>query len=72
MHSADNATNTIVAYGRALTSAISAFDVLEQEAGWFERGQIRLLRATYQQRLRYLVITLPPGLRIKSWGGNRV
>ena len=51
--------STVVAYGQALADAIRAFRILEPKAGWFERLQIRLLRATYQQRLRALIAVLP-------------
>ena len=44
---------------RALAAAVRAFRVLEPEAGWFERWLIRILRASYQQRLRHLVAVLP-------------
>lgn len=49
----------VLRYGRALAAALRAFAVLESRAGWFERLLLRLLRATYRQRLRYLVATLP-------------
>lgn len=49
----------ILRYGRALVAALRAFEVLESRAGWFERLLLRLLLATYRQRLRYLVVTLP-------------
>lgn len=49
----------ILRYGRALAAAIRAFDVLESNAGWFERPLIRLLRHSYRERLRYLVLVLP-------------
>lgn len=45
-------TEQVIRYGQALTNALRAFAVLEKEAGWFERALIRLLRATYRQRLR--------------------
>lgn len=55
-------TARVVATGRALAGALRAFETLEPQAGWFERQLIRLLRATYRQRLRYLVATLPPAV----------
>jgi hypothetical protein len=51
--------DSVVAYGRALAGALRAFTVLEQRASWFERLQLRLLRATYRQRLRHLIAVLP-------------
>jgi hypothetical protein len=40
---------SVVIYGKALTQAIKAFDVLEPKAGWFERMLIKLLRKSYRQ-----------------------
>lgn len=51
---------TVIVQSRALAAALRAFDILESRAGWFERLQIRLLRASYRQRLRHLVAVLPP------------
>lgn len=52
-------TELVLRYGRALAAALRAFEVLESRAGWFERLLLRLLLATYRERLRYLVATLP-------------
>ncbi len=54
-----NPTETVITYGKALASAIRAFRVLETKANWFERMLIKLLRASYQKRLRVMVGTLP-------------
>lgn len=60
-------TEQIIRYGQALASALRAFVVLEKEAGWFERALIRLLRATYRQRLRYMVGDLPSEISEEFW-----
>ena len=53
-------TSQAIIYGQALAATLRAFPILESRAGWFERQLIRLLRATYRQRLRHLVTVLPP------------
>ena len=50
---------SVITYGKGLTQAIKAFDVLEPEAGWLERLLIKLLRKSYRHRLRHFVGTLP-------------
>lgn len=57
---ANETAERVAEYGKALAAVLRGFQVLESHAGWFERQLIRLLRATYQQRLRYLVGVLPP------------
>lgn len=52
-------TQEIIKTGKAYAQAIRAFDVLEPKAGWFEKIQIKLLRYSYRQRLRHLVLVLP-------------
>lgn len=55
-------SSKILSYGRALAFALRSFDVLEAEAGWFERLLISILRLTYRQRLRHFVAVLPSDL----------
>jgi hypothetical protein len=59
------AERTII-YGRALVAALKAFDTLNEQAGWFKRLQLHLLRTTYQQRLRHIIANLPSEI------GNRI
>ncbi len=49
----------VITYSKALTQALQAFDTLEGRANWVERLLIRLLRASYQQRLGYIVKLTP-------------
>lgn len=55
-------TKNIVSYGRALAKALKVFDDLEPKAGRFERVLLNILRASYRQRLRHLVLVLPSDL----------
>lgn len=52
-------TKNIIAYGRALVSAQRAFDALEPRAGRVEKLLIKVLRASYQNRLKHLLLVLP-------------
>ncbi|GIK40351.1 MAG: hypothetical protein BroJett011_41840 [Chloroflexota bacterium] len=58
----ENATNEVIVYGQALAEILQSFDVVEAKAGWFEKLLIRLLRATYRQRLRVIVETVPANI----------
>ncbi len=49
----------VITYSKALTQVLKAFDTLEGRANWVERLLIRLLRASYQQRLGYIVKLAP-------------
>ncbi len=49
----------VITYSRALTQVLKAFDILESRANWVERLLIQLLRASYQQRLGYIVKLAP-------------
>lgn len=55
----ENATNEVIGYGQALVKILQGFEVVEPRAGWFEKWLIRLLRATYRQRLRTIVGVVP-------------
>lgn len=52
-------TKDVIQTGKAYVQVIRGFKVLEPKAKWFERMLIKLLRKTYQQRLRYLIVALP-------------
>lgn len=49
----------LIKYAHALVAAIRAFRVLETEANRFERLLISILRRSYQERLRALIVVLP-------------
>lgn len=49
----------LIKYARALAQAIRAFRVLEAKADWRERLLISILRRSYQERLRVLIVALP-------------
>ena len=68
----DSTEQQVLKYGQALTATLLAFDVLEKKAGWFERLQIRLLRITYRQRLRHLVVSLPSEVAEKILKGDKI
>lgn len=62
-------TTRVTRYGQALAQAIRAFEVLEPQAGQLERYLIRLLRVTYQRRLRQMV-AVPRGEAKRSAAGG--
>ncbi len=49
----------VIAYGQALIKILQGFEAVEPQASWFERLLLKLLRATYRQRLRTIVKLAP-------------
>ncbi len=65
-------TETVIEYAQVLVAALRTFDVLESRAGWFERLLIRLLRATYRQRLRVIIEAMPGDVGDRILKGDEV
>lgn len=55
----------------AYAQAIRAFQILEPKAKWFEKMLIRLLRKSYQQRLRYFMLVLPSEIMDEILGATQ-
>lgn len=60
MTNSNTPRDSAIIHGRAVVSVLRGFEVLEKKAGWFERLLIRILRYSYRQRLRHLLLVLPP------------
>jgi hypothetical protein len=52
----------IIAYGQALAQALKAFNTLEQKAGLVEQVLLKILKRSYQGRLKHLLLVLPSDL----------
>lgn len=64
-----DAQESVINYGQGLIKILQGFKSVEPHAGWFERILIKLLRATYQQRLRAIVAEFPPDIVNKVFAG---
>ncbi len=65
-------TETVFEYAQALVAALRTCGVLESRAGWFERLLMRLLRATYRQRLRVIIEAVPGDVGDRILKGDEV
>lgn len=55
----EDTTREVIRYGQGLVNVLRGFKALEAKASWFERLLIKLLRTTYQRRLREIIGVVP-------------